>query len=220
MTRIVSKREVALWVTIVVGALLFAFVLAMAIFRGPAAAASPAQKLPDKHVVFKSDTWSSNRLWVAPNHTPPGTHIEEVKNSVTTTYLFWPDGGDIGKIAITNIDVCYDLYDAGDLFQGLNANPYYQDDNDVLNPGAIEVPDNGDKRNCTHYTVPVSSRKWFRMGQDPAWFVTGKIRLKFTNDDDYHFKWAGNEVKYFHPGDDPNIGEYFNCECDYGQAGH
>jgi len=38
--------------------------------------------------------------------------------------------------------------------------------------------------------------------------------------DDFIFKWGGSDTKYFHPGDDPEVGDWFYCECDYGGAGH
>lgn len=218
--RIVPKRDFVYGGLIYFGALLFGLGLLFQMLPAHGADGHAVSKAATKHVVMKRDSWSMIRTYVAPNSTPPGTHLESYTLQISTDYLFWPDGDDVNKIAPTGGSVCY-FHNTGNggLFQGVQANPYYLDDTTVINPGPIDVDRDGNKdQKCKDWTIAVENRRWLRMGQDPAWRVQGKIRIKFSNDDDFDFKWGGSNYKYFHPGDDPEVSEWFYCECNYGAA--
>ena len=212
--RIVSAKELTLMGVVWIGAVIAALVMALAF-------APKAHAAADKHVVLKTETWSMIRMYAAPNTVGTGTHVESYSDIVTTTYLFWPDGNSVNKIAITGFEVCYHRNAGnGALFQGVSANPFYADNNDIVNPGQLDADDDGTANNCNNYGIPLDQRVWFRMDQDPGWEVLGKIRIKFMNDDDFDFKWGGNTTRYFTPGDDPDLGDWFYCDCDYGGSRH
>jgi hypothetical protein len=179
----------------------------------------PAHAAAQKHVVERRDTWTETRSYSAPNSVGVGTHIETYQDSISTDYQFWPDGDGINKIAVIGVWVCYHRTQGnGTLFQGVNGNTYYFDDDDDLNVGDLAVNDDGTANNCNHYVIPNSFRKWFKMSQSPAWRATGKLRIAYTNDQNFNFTWAGSTTKYFHPGDDLDISDWYYCDCVYGPA--
>lgn len=211
MNRIVSKRELSLWLVIWAGAIALAVAMAMVLVN-----VKPADAAAQKFVVDRREVWSSIRNYAAPNPTPSGTHLESYTVTITTNYQFWPSN-DVNRIAVKGGSVCYHRNAGnGTLFQGVNANPVWMDDNTVVNHGAIEVSNDGTGDNCQNFGVGNSDRRWMRMDQDVAWWSTGKVRIKFTNDDDFDFKWGGSTTRYFHPGDDPDISDWYFCDCAYG----
>lgn len=173
-------------------------------------------------VVFKQDSWSETRSYAAPNNVGAGTHIETYVGTLNTKYLFWPDGDSVNKIAVAQVEFCWRRTQGnGALFQGMNANPNYHDDNDSVPVGAFLLDDNGNSSRCKTYMVPDEDRQWFRMDQSPAWTATGKLRIKFSPDQDYNYTWGGSTTKFFHPGDDPELADWFVCyNCDYGGKNH
>lgn len=210
-----SKREIAGWLAIWLSLGLLAAFLAVVMSAHRASAAGT------KFVVEKRDYWSMNRSYAAPDNVGAGTHIETYKVSVASNYYFWPDAAGVNKIAVIGGSVCYQrLQGNGSLFQGVSANPYYFDDNDDVNPGATDVGDDGTDYDCKTFTVATSSRVWFRMSQSPGWKATGKVRKAFSNDDDFNFTWSGSTTKYFHPGDDPDVGDWKYIDGNYGGATH
>jgi hypothetical protein len=205
-------RWAALWLAIV--ALAMGMLVAFTKYMP-----DPAHAAAQKHVVDRRETWSELRSYSAPNAVGTGFHIETYRDEISTDYQFWPDGAGVNKIAVKEVWVCYHRVQGnGSLFQGVNANPYYFDDNDSLNVGALEVADDGTADSCNHYVIPQTYRKWFKMSESPAWKATGKIRIKFDKDDDFDFKWSGSKTRYFHPGDDLDISDWYYCDCVYGPA--
>jgi hypothetical protein len=210
------KSEVWLWVTIYLAAWAIAAALTLVM-----SSTAHATNLANKRVILKRDSWTAIRYYAAPNNVGVGTHIESYTITTSTDYLFLPDETAVNKVAPVTVHVCYHRNTGnGSLFQGVNSNPYYMDETDVVNIGAIEVADDNTGDNCNRGDVPLATRRWLRMDQSPLWFVNGKLRIAYTPDQDFTYMWAGVDYKYFHPGDDPNIGDWFYCECDYGGAGH
>lgn len=216
--RIVSWRELSLWTLVYFTALALAAI--GLIFIPPPAHGSQAHKSTgdQKFVVTKRDYWTSRRSYTAPDGVGTGVHIETYLISVSPDYIFWPGAPDgINRIAITKVTGCYSRISGnGSLFQGANVNPYFDDDDMVVNPGVIEIDDDGTDYNCQSHTIDPSNRKWFRMDQAPGWSSYGKVRKALSNDDDFRFKWGDSFTKFFHPGDDPEVNDWHFCDCHYG----
>lgn len=213
-----SRRELSLWGLVYVAAVVFAVGLALVMSAVPSHAAA-GRRVADKYVVLKEDSWSATRQWQAPDLAGVGTHTETVIVTGTTGYLYWPDGSSVNKIAPVYHTVCYNLQSQGVLFDGVQVNPYFFDDNTSTNPAGNAVADKGDHA-CNRQDIPLTDRNWLRMDQSPGWTQTGWLKLQFNPDQHWDFTWGGSKVKYFHPGDDPDIGDWFWCECDFGGASH
>ncbi len=184
------------------------WILLVMVLTGSVLAATPASA-STKYVVTKEATWLSVRTWTAPNNVGTGTHLEQVLISVTVDYLFWkntPDG--IYRIAPYLTQNCYNLQDGGSLFQGERIRAYYFDDDTDALQDWIQVDDAGDHK-CRTEALPVADRNWYRMDQSPGWQVDGNLQLKFTRDQNWQFMWSGSQTKFFHPADDPNIGDWY-----------
>jgi hypothetical protein len=213
--RTVSWRELSLWAAVYLVAVALALALLLAMLSVPAHADA------DKRVIQKHDTWSSIRSYQAPDNVGFGTHTESYTVTTVTYYLWWPDGSNANKVAPVSRKVCYHRNTGnGSLFQGVNSSPLYTDSTTVIGVTTTEVPDDDTADNCVTDDIALSNRSWLRMDQNARWQNVGKVRIKFSQDDNFDYRWGGQLVKYFEPGADPNDGDWFYCECDYGGAGH
>lgn len=130
-------------------------------------------------------------------------HAYSIWASQNTWYYLWKNGTRDDKIAPFKTQICYEFITDGRgsiAFDGLKGLARYRDDDYRRTIGTIRVNDNGDKKNCKSYTIPVRYRHWMPMGLSPEVSGTGSVVRHLMKD--LAFRWRGRHgstVHYFHP---------------------
>lgn len=168
------------------------------------------------HVRYQMQTWKNTIT----AHAPSG-HDYLMDVTHYAYYLYWPDGTSVDKVSVYAFQACYRFAPNvppnvwNSYFNGLKANPYFDDDNEAVNPGSITVPESG-ADGCKSYTIPVSSRKWFEMSQSPGTSVSGSIVWTFGSlgwpDQGITWKTSdGSTTKFWQPDNDqPGAWDYID----------
>lgn len=189
-----------------------------------AAPARPRDNIPGvgKHVVVKEAHWSAIRQWTVPT-TLPDVQIETWRISNNVDYLWWPDPSGVAKIAPFMQQTCYSrVTGRGAWFDWTETKAVYQDNNNTVPTAWLPLKHRtGSNNKCRSVAIPLDDRRWLRMDQDPAWEAQGHLILMYTPDQRWHYRWQARWTRYFHPGDDPDIGGwYWDDTANYPGANH
>lgn len=162
-------------------------------------------------VILKGDNWSNTVNWQEPSAGVPS--IKHIRLSATTGYWFCPNGDRVNKIKVLWVEFCWSHLDGESLwFDGVKFNPYYFDDNNETNPPQIKVNDDGTIQNCKNLDIAGSQEVWMGMGASPGWTVSSWIVRVGWPDAHWDFRTnmsnTNSTVKYFHPAEDVNLGNW------------
>lgn len=160
-------------------------------------------------VVTGCDSLSQRRLEVqfenfdftVPGHTFPNSI--DIRITANIEYEFCLDN--LNKIKPKNIRWCWTVAERSVWFDGVRFNAYIFDDNETVNPSEFTLRNPlNDWQRCGTQDIALEKEKWLEMSHSPGYTAQGDIIRIGMFDAAWRFHTSNpNDVKYFHPSDDP-----------------